>query len=215
MAQLTPKQVGKVHDLIREHRYAHTSAVQAKLAEMGIQMSKSTVSRCMQQLRSSDAGGTAAIGIYRHAAANTAVSELVANLLERQWFAESDGATQTDNTDRVLLLLVLCSADVSTLDDVVALNLGEVARCSGYSRRSFEIFFRRVTGESPARWFAKVRMYGAMRDLLSARPGALVADVATRWGFPHLSRFAGDYRAAFGELPGKTLRRATTKNTVD
>jgi len=31
---------------------------------------------------------------------------------------------------------------------------------------------------------------------------ASVSDVACRWGFWHLSRFAAHYRGLFGELPG-------------
>jgi len=35
-----------------------------------------------------------------------------------------------------------------------------------------------------------------------------VTRVATDFGFAHLSRFAGHYRAAFGESPSTTVRRA-------
>jgi len=34
-----------------------------------------------------------------------------------------------------------------------------------------------------------------------------VAEVAYRWGFTHLGRFAHDYRARYGEAPSTTLRR--------
>jgi AraC-like DNA-binding protein len=34
-----------------------------------------------------------------------------------------------------------------------------------------------------------------------------VAEVAYRWGFTHLGRFAHDYRSRYGELPSTTLRR--------
>jgi AraC-like DNA-binding protein len=33
-----------------------------------------------------------------------------------------------------------------------------------------------------------------------------VSEVAYRWGFTHLGRFAGAYRARFGESPSQTLR---------
>jgi AraC-like DNA-binding protein len=33
-----------------------------------------------------------------------------------------------------------------------------------------------------------------------------VADVAFRWGFGHLGRFAEKYRERYGELPSETLK---------
>jgi AraC family ethanolamine operon transcriptional activator len=35
-----------------------------------------------------------------------------------------------------------------------------------------------------------------------------VGDIAARWGFWHLSRFAADYKEMFGELPSNTLKKA-------
>jgi AraC family ethanolamine operon transcriptional activator len=52
------------------------------------------------------------------------------------------------------------------------------------------------------------RLRGARRELLAARPGRnSVTSIAMAWGFDHLGRFAGDYRALFAELPSETLRR--------
>jgi transcriptional regulator GlxA family with amidase domain len=34
-----------------------------------------------------------------------------------------------------------------------------------------------------------------------------VTRVASRWGFLQLGRFAASYRAKFGELPSRTLRK--------
>jgi AraC family ethanolamine operon transcriptional activator len=46
------------------------------------------------------------------------------------------------------------------------------------------------------------------RELRDANPATTqVQDVAARWGFWHLSHFASDYRAMFGELPSDTLRK--------
>jgi AraC-like DNA-binding protein len=36
-----------------------------------------------------------------------------------------------------------------------------------------------------------------------------VADVAFRWGFNHLGRFAAFYRTRYGVPPSRTLRDAT------
>ena len=43
-------------------------------------------------------------------------------------------------------------------------------------------------------------------DLLNG--AASVSEVALRWEFPHLGRFAGRYKALFGESPKTTRDRA-------
>jgi AraC family ethanolamine operon transcriptional activator len=39
---------------------------------------------------------------------------------------------------------------------------------------------------------------------------ATVSDVAVRYGFWHMSKFAADYRWLFGELPSQTLAKRHT-----
>jgi AraC-like DNA-binding protein len=86
--------------------------------------------------------------------------------------------------------------------------LVEIARRSGYSLRSLELIFRHSVGMTPGRWFMNVRLNGVLRDLLVGEPTGTIADVASRWGFHHMSRFSGQYRKAFGELPSQTLNRS-------
>ena len=61
---------------------------------------------------------------------------------------------------------------------------------------------------TPVRYLKVRRMNGVRRELNAAAGGlASVAEVARRWGFSDLGRFAGEYRSLFGELPSETLRR--------
>ena len=51
---------------------------------------------------------------------------------------------------------------------------------------------------------------GRLRDnrrMTDAAHNNRVAEVADRFGFTHLGRFAGTYRATFGEAPSTTLKR--------
>lgn len=47
-----------------------------------------------------------------------------------------------------------------------------------------------------------------MHAELLAGAGKSVAEVATRWGFGNLGRFAADYRRMFGTAPSEDLHRA-------
>lgn len=104
--------------------------------------------------------------------------------------------------------LILACERLVLRSGMVDINLAELARRSGYSLRSLERIFRSGVGMPPDRYFMTMRLNGALRDLLAARPGCSVTEVASRWGFRHLSRFAEHYRRAFGELPSHTLSRA-------
>jgi AraC family ethanolamine operon transcriptional activator len=51
-------------------------------------------------------------------------------------------------------------------------------------------------------------MHLARRDLQeSASTATTVTEIATRYGFWQFGRFAGEYKALFGELPSTVLAR--------
>ncbi|ATE58619.1 helix-turn-helix domain-containing protein [Thauera sinica] len=77
------------------------------------------------------------------------------------------------------------------------------------SRRTLQYSFQDVLNLNPVSFLRAMRLNGVRRALKRADPAAgTVADIAARWGFWHLSHFAADYRAMFGELPSETLRSA-------
>ncbi|MDH2050240.1 AraC family transcriptional regulator [Achromobacter marplatensis] len=86
--------------------------------------------------------------------------------------------------------------------------LADIAQRSGYSLRSLELIFRRSVGMTPSRWFMTARLNGALRDMLTQGQALSVSEIAGKWGFRHMSRFAQYFRQAFGESPRDTLRRA-------
>lgn len=82
-----------------------------------------------------------------------------------------------------------------------------LARITGVSVRSLQEGFRRHVDVSPMAYLRRVRMERAHHDLRAGDPTeTTVTDVALRWGFTHLGRFAADYRSSFGVHPSQTLR---------
>ncbi|PWI13573.1 AraC family transcriptional regulator [Streptomyces sp. Act143] len=87
-----------------------------------------------------------------------------------------------------------------------ATRLAQLARVSV---RTLQEAFRRHVGMSPMAYVYDVRLQRVRDELRAAGPGTTtVSDVAHRWGFVHLGRFASRYRERFGETPSRTLRGA-------
>jgi AraC-like DNA-binding protein len=88
----------------------------------------------------------------------------------------------------------------------------DLARVGCMSVRTLHATFQQELGESPMAYLRRIRLDHVRAELLTCDPlQTRVADVALRWGFLHLSRFAQQYRERFGELPRETLReRGTT-----
>lgn len=77
------------------------------------------------------------------------------------------------------------------------------------SRRTLQYSFHDVFGLSPAKFLRAIRLNAVRRELKDAEPTqATVADIAAHWAFWHLSHFAAEYKAMFGELPSETLKKA-------
>lgn len=87
-----------------------------------------------------------------------------------------------------------------------AWRIVELAQHAGVSPRTLQEAFQRELGMSPLECLRRTRMERARRDLVAADPAQTsVTDVAARWGFFHLGRFAQTYKARYPELPSQTL----------
>jgi len=82
----------------------------------------------------------------------------------------------------------------------------DLAATVGSSVRRLQEGFRQYVGMSPMTYLREVRLRRAHEDLgRAAEEGRTVADVAHRWGFTHLGRFAAAYRKKYGVAPSHTL----------
>ena len=88
------------------------------------------------------------------------------------------------------------------------LTVADLARTAGTSVRSLQAGFAEHLGMSPIGYLRRVRLARPHQDLLAAVPGdgQTVADIAYRWGFGHVPRFAAACRDRYGIPPSQTLR---------
>lgn len=82
----------------------------------------------------------------------------------------------------------------------------DLARAVGMSVRTLQSGFRQTTGSTPMEHLRKVRLRRVHAELAVSDPSVTtVSEVASRWGFNHLGRFAAAYRNEYGAAPSDTL----------
>lgn len=82
----------------------------------------------------------------------------------------------------------------------------DIARAACVSVRALQAGFHEELDMSPMTYLRNLRLDRAHADLISGPGDVSVSQVATRWGFWHLGRFAEQYRRKFGVLPSETAR---------
>jgi AraC-like DNA-binding protein len=89
------------------------------------------------------------------------------------------------------------------------LYIPEICKAIRVSERALRMCCQEHLGMSPKRYLVLRRLHQVQRALRAAPPtAASVTEIAMRYGFWQLGRFAVEYRARFGEPPSATLRRA-------
>jgi AraC-like DNA-binding protein len=89
------------------------------------------------------------------------------------------------------------------------LRLSDLCKAVGVPERTLRMCCAKFLGMSPNRYLRQRRLNmvrAVLRD--AGSPPASVEEVARRYGFSELGRFAAIYRTVFGEIPSVTLRRA-------
>lgn len=88
-----------------------------------------------------------------------------------------------------------------------AITIADIAQASGVSGRTLFKHFQDFRGLPPMRYLRLARLRAARHALQRAEDHQRVVDIAMQYGFSHMGRFAGEYRAHFGESPSETLTR--------
>lgn len=98
-----------------------------------------------------------------------------------------------------------CEYALAHLDE--PLTILDLCRTLGASRRKLQYCFQETLGTNPVAYLRTLRLNAARRELRQGADLVSVQEVASRWGFWHLSRFSSEYRTMFGERPSQTLHR--------
>jgi AraC-like DNA-binding protein len=103
----------------------------------------------------------------------------------------------------------LAPRDVKRAVDYIHANLDapvtleDLVSVSGVPGRTLREHFNHFKGMAPMAYLRRARYAEARNDLLRC-DGRTVTEIARRWGFEHMGRFAAGYRRLFGEAPSKT-----------
>lgn len=87
------------------------------------------------------------------------------------------------------------------------ITIDDLARVADVSPRTLHTGFKHFRHTTPMNYLRKIRLEGARNDLMCAKGGVGVTDIATKWGFNQMGRFSCIYKQAFGESPSETLKR--------
>ncbi|WP_354682432.1 AraC family transcriptional regulator [Cupriavidus necator] len=96
------------------------------------------------------------------------------------------------------------------------LTVADLAQVACVSIRALEEGFRRHLNTTPIGYLRDVRL-DCVRQALIAAAGAeqaSITDIAYRFGFTHLGRFAAHYKKRFGVSPSTTLRSGAAERQV-
>jgi AraC-like DNA-binding protein len=91
-------------------------------------------------------------------------------------------------------------------------STADLARATGVSARALQRSFERSGEPPPMMYLRRLRLDRVHAELCAGCPDSVtVTMIASRWGFMHLGRFAGQYRQLFGETPSETLRGTSVR----
>ena len=92
-----------------------------------------------------------------------------------------------------------------------SVTLADITAAAGVPGRTLHQHFKDHRGVSPMRYLHDARFARAREELLRAQTDESVTQIAAKWGFRHLGRFAVSYRDRFGETPSQTRRRGRAR----
>lgn len=155
----------------------------------------------------------AAPAMANHAQMRKAIEQAIYSSLLASIANESDATRpSTTSTSRVQIVERAREYMRAHIEDPI--TVADLCQELNVSRRTLQYSFQDVLDLNPVSFLRAMRLNGARRELRRRPEQESVADIAARWGFWHLSHFAADYKAMFGELPSETLNKARSGGLI-
>jgi AraC-like DNA-binding protein len=88
------------------------------------------------------------------------------------------------------------------------LTMIDVAEAAGVSVRSLQAGFRKFKDTTPAAYLRRIRLEAVHAELSLWENRLPVSEVALKWGFTQMGRFAAQFHERFGRYPSEMLTRA-------
>ena len=140
-------------------------------------------------------------------AGTTALAESLVELAVRSVATENNGPHPRRTRLNSLRVVRACE-DHAARARYQGVTLADLCVASGASERWVRHAFHDCYGMSPTSYLRVIALHEVRHALLHGLPGYdTVGRAASEFGFWHLSRFAAQYRALFGESPSTTLGR--------
>lgn len=86
------------------------------------------------------------------------------------------------------------------------LTMSDVGIAAGASVRTLQAAFRAHYDTTPAAYLRRIRLEAVRLELSSSDNNLPVQEIALKWGFTHMGRFAEAYRRAYGLLPSQLTK---------
>jgi AraC-like DNA-binding protein len=156
---------------------------------------------------SAAAYGAAPVPSRLAASAQTLFAEQMVEILSADagWATDQAPCLGTGKRESRLLNAALALIERRLRENI---RLDDLCRELGVSRHTLCDEFKNGMAMSPMAYIKECRFAEARRELLHASPDVTVTDIAYRWGFSNLGRFASLYRERYGEPPRMTRRLA-------
>lgn len=119
------------------------------------------------------------------------------------------GNTSAQSDQRIPRYLVNKVREETLMNPGVPLTIDDLCLILRVKRRTLNHAFARVLGITPITYMRNVKLHRIRDEILNA-PNEIISisQLATKWGFWHMSLFSRYYRKLFGEVPIDTLQRS-------